>query len=60
MFKILVGLAIGLAIGYNYGWHDSRNHEKIVYERLVDRIGGGNRDLFAADSDSLLAPPVDP
>jgi hypothetical protein len=55
MFKFLFALAIGIALGYNYGWNDAQENEKIVYERVVDRIGGSNRDLVGNDVDAQLA-----
>lgn len=55
MFKFLVALAIGIALGYNYGWNDAQANEKIVYERVVDRIGGSNRELVGNDVDARMA-----
>lgn len=55
MFKLLFILAIGVAIGYGYGWKDAQIHEKAIYERLVDKIGGSNRDLVRNDIDAKAA-----
>lgn len=55
MFKFLFALAIGIALGYNYGWNDAQLNEKAVYERAVDRIGGSNRDLVGNDIDTKMA-----
>lgn len=55
MFKLLLMLAIGIAIGYNYGWNDAQVNTQIVYGRLVDQIGGSNRDLVSNDVDSRMA-----
>lgn len=55
MFKFLFALAIGVALGYNYGWKDAQLNEKAVYERVVDRIGGSNRDLVGNDVDARMA-----
>ncbi len=55
MFKLLVILAIGIAIGYGYGWKDAQIHDKAIYERVVDQIGGSNRDLVRNDIDAQLA-----
>ncbi len=55
MYKILFFLAIGVAIGYGYGWKDAQVNEKAVYERVVDRIGGSNRDLVSNDIDARVA-----
>lgn len=51
MFKFIFILALGIAIGYGYGWKDAQVHEKNVAERLVDRIGGENRDRVGNDID---------
>jgi hypothetical protein len=55
MFKFLFALAIGIALGYNYGWNDAQINEKAYYERVVDRIGGSNRDLVGNDVDAEMA-----
>ena len=55
MFKLLLILTVGVAIGYGYGWKDAQFNDKAVYERLVDRIGGSNRDLVSNDVDSRIA-----
>ena len=44
MFKYLLILTLGIAIGYGYGWKDARLNTLNVAERLVERIGGSNRD----------------
>lgn len=51
MFKLLFILAIGVAIGYGYGWKDAQQHDKNVAERLVDRIGGETRERMGNDVD---------
>jgi hypothetical protein len=55
MFKFLFALTIGIALGYNYGWKDAQVNEKAVYERVVDQIGGSNRELVRNDIDGRLA-----
>lgn len=55
MFKLLLILTVGIAIGYGYGWNDAQANDKAIYERLVDRIGGSNRDLLSNDVDSRMA-----
>jgi hypothetical protein len=52
MFKFLFILALGVAIGYGYGWKDAQLHEKNVAERLVDRIGGDNKNSMSSDADA--------
>jgi hypothetical protein len=55
MFKLFFALAVGLAVGYHYGWDDAQLNEKVVYERVVDRIGGSNRELVGNDVDTKMA-----
>ncbi len=55
MFKILFILAIGVALGYGYGWKDAQQNDKAIYERIVDQIGGHNRDLVGNDIDAKMA-----
>jgi hypothetical protein len=54
MYKLLFILAIGIAIGYGYGWKDAQVNDKAVYERIVDRIGGNNKELMRADVDAKM------
>ena len=51
MFKYLVILAVGVAIGYGYGWKDAQSNEKYVAERVLDRIGGAARERMGNDVD---------
>ncbi len=52
MFKLLFILAIGVAIGYGYGWKDAQQHDKNVAERLVEHIGGETRERLGNDVDA--------
>lgn len=52
MFKYLFLLAIGVAIGYGYGWKDAQRHQKNVFERAVERVGGETRDRMGNDVDT--------
>jgi hypothetical protein len=52
MFKFFFILTLGIAIGYGYGWKDAQVNEKNVAERLVDRIGGDNKDMMSSDADA--------
>jgi hypothetical protein len=55
MFKLILILTVGIAIGYGYGWKDAQLNDKAIYERLVDQIGGSNRDLVRNDLDAQMA-----
>ena len=52
MFKTLVILAAGAAIGYSYGYKDAKLHDKNVYERVIDRAGAAARGKY--DSNKQL------
>lgn len=54
MFKYLFILAIGIAIGYSYGWKDAQINTTHVAERLVERIGGDNKKNMDADIDAKM------
>jgi hypothetical protein len=54
MFKFLLILSLGIAIGYSYGWKDAQIHTKHIAERLVARIGGDNRENFSGDVDKAM------
>lgn len=57
MLKTLFILAVGVAIGYNYGYKDARAHDKTVYERTLDRVGAAAKGKYvshvAQDPDSV-------
>jgi hypothetical protein len=52
MLKYILILAVGVAIGYGYGWKDAQRNDKHVAERLVDRVGGETRDRMENDVDT--------
>ena len=52
MFKTLFILAIGIAVGYSYGWTDAQENEKHVADRLLERIGGETRSRMGNDVDT--------
>lgn len=54
MFKYLFFLAIGIAIGYSYGWKDAQINTQHIAERLVERIGGDNKKNMDADIDAKM------
>jgi hypothetical protein len=51
MLKYLVILAVGVAMGYGYGWKDAQANTKHVAERVLDRIGGETRERMGNDVD---------
>jgi hypothetical protein len=55
VFRTFVLLAIGVAIGYTYGFKDARRHEKMVVERLLDRAGASARGKYRTDLDRQAA-----
>lgn len=52
--KYVFILAIGVAIGYGYGFKDARKHEEHVVKRLVNRVGGDNRGKYSTDIDKQM------
>ncbi len=54
MLKYLLILAVGVAIGYGYGWKDAQINTRHVAERVLDRIGGESRELVSADIDKKM------
>ena len=55
MFRTFVLLAIGVAIGYTYGFKDARRHDKIIVERLLDRAGASARGKYDSNIDRRAA-----
>ena len=54
MFKFVVILSLGVAIGYGYGWKDAQKHDRHVAERVIERIGGDNKENFSGDVDKQM------
>ena len=52
--KYLFILAIGVAIGYGYGFKDARKNDENVVTRLVNRVGGDNRGKYRTDIDKQM------
>lgn len=52
MFRILLLLIIGIAIGYFIGFSDARTHDRHIVQRLVDRAGGAARSGLNNDVDA--------
>lgn len=52
--KYVIILAIGVAIGYGYGFNDAHVNRKNIVSRIVDRVGGSNRDEFTNDIDDRM------
>ena len=53
--KYVIILAIGVAVGYGYGWNDAQVNKKSIVTRLVERVGGSNREEFTNDIDGRMA-----
>jgi hypothetical protein len=54
MFKFLFALVVGISIGYFYGFDDAKKHEENVVSRVVDQVGGSNRDRYRNDIDKQM------
>jgi hypothetical protein len=53
--KYVILLAIGVAVGYGYGFSDAQVHKKSIVTRIVERVGGSNREEFTNDIDGRMA-----
>jgi hypothetical protein len=54
MFKFIVILVVGIAIGYFYGFDDAKKHDVTVVERVVGRVGGSTRGKYGTDVDKQM------
>ena len=54
MMKFVLVLIAGIAIGYFYGFDDARKHDENVVKRVVERVGGTNRDNYRNDVDKKM------
>ena len=51
MFKFLLILVVGVAIGYSLGFKDAKKYNRTVIERVVGRVGGKNRGAYDTNLD---------
>jgi hypothetical protein len=54
MLKLLVILVLGLVVGYSYGFRDAKKHDRTIFVRSVERIGGSSRDKVRSNVDSQM------
>lgn len=54
MFKFFCILALGVALGYSYGWKDAQLHDKHIAERALEQVGGESRRLVDGDIDKTM------
>ena len=52
--KYIIILAIGVAAGYGVGFSDAQVHKKSIVTRIVERVGGSNREEFTNDIDARM------
>jgi hypothetical protein len=52
MFRVLLILLFGIAIGYFIGFNDGNVHDKNIVHRLVDKAGGAARNGVGNDIDA--------
>lgn len=55
MLRLACLLALGVILGYSWGWKDARQHEKTVVERVLDRAGGSARGKYDQNLDQRAA-----
>ena len=55
MKKTLFILAIGCLLGYSMGYKDARAHDRTVFERMLDNVGGAARGKYGGDIDKSTA-----
>jgi hypothetical protein len=54
MRKGILIILFGISVGYWLGFKDARNHDQNVVTRVVQRVGGDNRQHFQTDVDSRM------
>lgn len=54
MVRAVVLIALGVVVGYTYGYKDARRHDKSVVERVLDRAGGSARGKYDPNLDRQL------
>jgi hypothetical protein len=54
MLKYVILLVIGVCVGYGLGFQDAKQNDENVVARLVQRVGGNNRDNVKTDVDAQM------
>jgi len=54
MLKYVILLVIGICVGYTLGFQDAKQNEVNVVARLVQRVGGSNRENVKSDVDAQM------
>ena len=54
MLKYVILLVIGVCIGYTLGFQDAKQNDQNVVARLVQRVGGTNRENMKTDVDAQM------
>jgi hypothetical protein len=54
MLKYVILLVIGICVGYSLGFQDAKLNDQNVVARLVERVGGSNRDNVKTDVDAQM------
>jgi hypothetical protein len=52
--RYIIVLAIGICAGYAYGFSDAQHNAKPIVERIVDHVGGKDRERFMNDADRKM------
>ena len=55
MKRTILLLTLGALAGYSLGFKDARRHERPVYERMLDNVGGAARGKYGGDADRSTA-----
>ena len=54
MLKYVILLVIGICVGYTLGFQDAKQNDQNVVARLVQRVGGSNREHMKTDVDAQM------
>jgi hypothetical protein len=52
--RYIIVLAIGVCAGYAYGFNDAQHYDKPIVTRIVERVGGKDREKFMNDADRKM------
>lgn len=55
MFRLLLILAVGVTIGYFYGWNDAQVNDRTVAERMLDQLDHRTRTAIGNNVDGQLS-----
>jgi hypothetical protein len=54
MLKYVILLVVGICVGYSLGFQDAKQNDENIVARMVEQVGGHNRENMKTDVDAQM------